>query len=425
MTDAGSNVAPPQLRRTPPPRPYERELMMHRDNSQSVRARMMLIVFPIAIALSWQATPAAAHDTFITAIAIIVLANIAANVIPWARLPRWLEPSMPIVTVLASWLWSASAGGFGSATAIVALPPLVWLSMYADTGDVVAGLVALYAIVLAPAELLLDGLPDQGDPWASLTTLAVMTLVVAMIRPLVAVLREQVHTARRATYSLRASQAALAHDLRTPLTSICGLATLAAERLESDDPGPKSVRSARGYAERINELGWRAELTIQGVLELSQAGDRRPPVSTLQLTPLLRDVARDIPGIVLVIEDVPKTITAHEASIRRVFANLFDNAAVHGTIGRGSDAFARVTVRCTQSTTGWTFQVDDDGPGIPSDTVDLLFEPWRRGAEAHDGGSGLGLAIVAAIVDQHGGTISACNHAGGGARFEFTIPRES
>ena len=103
---------------------------------------------------------------------------------------------------------------------------------------------------------------------------------------------------------------------------------------------------------------------------------------------------------------------AHQ--LRQVFANLLRNALVHtpaGTpieVGVGlADASVRVDVR-------------DHGPGLPAGDPAALFERfWRAegGRERGKAGAGLGLAIVAAIVDAHGGTVSAADAPDGGAVF--------
>jgi two-component system sensor histidine kinase KdpD len=69
--------------------------------------------------------------------------------------------------------------------------------------------------------------------------------------------------------------------------------------------------------------------------------------------------------------------------------------------------------------------VEDDGPGFGAKDPEQLFEKFERGqAEGHVSGVGLGLAICRAIARLHGGEILAKNRAGGGARFEITLPLE-
>jgi two-component system OmpR family sensor kinase len=109
---------------------------------------------------------------------------------------------------------------------------------------------------------------------------------------------------------------------------------------------------------------------------------------------------------------------AHQ--LRQVFANLLRNALVHtpaGTpieVGVGSDAAGSVRV-----------DVRDHGPGLPDGDPAALFERfWRAegGRERGKAGAGLGLAIVAAIVDAHGGTVSAADAVDGGAVFSVVLP---
>jgi two-component system sensor histidine kinase KdpD len=103
----------------------------------------------------------------------------------------------------------------------------------------------------------------------------------------------------------------------------------------------------------------------------------------------------------------------------QVFTNLLENAAKHtppGTVVRISahaeGAFVRVLV-------------DDTGRGLPPGDPERLFVKFQRGRdEGNTGGAGLGLAICRAIVNAHGGSITAVPRPGGGARFAFTLPAE-
>jgi len=104
------------------------------------------------------------------------------------------------------------------------------------------------------------------------------------------------------------------------------------------------------------------------------------------------------------------------AALRRLFANLIDNAARYGT----------------SATLDWNIagdmaiiHIDDHGPGIDSNQVEWLFEPFVRGDPSRNratGGSGLGLAIVRSIARRHGGDATLANRAEGGARATVTLP---
>lgn len=104
-------------------------------------------------------------------------------------------------------------------------------------------------------------------------------------------------------------------------------------------------------------------------------------------------------------------------ALRRIAANLIDNALAYGRA-------AHLSLSADQETL--TLIVDDEGPGVPPELRDILFEPFVR-AEAsrsrRTGGAGLGLAIVRSLVEGHDGTIRVGDAPGGGARFTITLPR--
>lgn len=104
-------------------------------------------------------------------------------------------------------------------------------------------------------------------------------------------------------------------------------------------------------------------------------------------------------------------------ALRRIFANLIENAlkygqAAHLTLAH-DDAWLRVTI-------------DDEGPGIPADQRDLLMEPFVRletSRARKTGGAGLGLAVARTLTEAHGGMLSLLDAPGGGARAEVLLPR--
>ncbi len=399
-------------------RPHERESMLTRDNGSEIRVLVMLS-FPIMVALVWLHVADGTEPMFAAGVASILLLNALGWLVPWRRLPRWCESVPPLGSIVALWCMVAPAGGMDSGFALMFFVPLIWVAMYADTPDLVIGLAIAGALVLPPTHDWIDALPFQGDLAQRGALLILLVTVTVGLRPLVNALRDQVRTSRRATYSLRASQAALAHDLRTPLTSMCALAELADQRL---DASPAEVELAREYVGRIAALGWRAETTIRGVLDLSRAAELLHDVTEVDVRELLDEVVAGVEGAHVEVGDVPERIVGHLPSIRQLFTNLFENAASHGVSPTPGDV-ARVEVTGSQQVGGWQFTVRDHGPGIPAAEADVVFEPWRRGTNARDGGHGLGLAIVAAIVEQHGGTIEVRAAEPSGASFVFTLSR--
>jgi signal transduction histidine kinase len=99
----------------------------------------------------------------------------------------------------------------------------------------------------------------------------------------------------------------------------------------------------------------------------------------------------------------------------QVLANLLDNAVRHAPEG------SRVEVAACSHDDGVLFSVTDQGPGIPPDRRDRIFERFWRDEHERIPGAGLGLAIARGLVELHGGRIWVESPAGGGARFSFTI----
>jgi signal transduction histidine kinase len=104
----------------------------------------------------------------------------------------------------------------------------------------------------------------------------------------------------------------------------------------------------------------------------------------------------------------------------QAIVNILRNAVAHTTDG------GNITLSCTATPVSVTLSVTDDGPGIPQDDLNRIFDRFYRaqGPRPGDsGGAGLGLAIAKRLVDLHGGTMAAENVAGGGACFSITLPR--
>jgi two-component system sensor histidine kinase KdpD len=104
--------------------------------------------------------------------------------------------------------------------------------------------------------------------------------------------------------------------------------------------------------------------------------------------------------------------------IERVFCNLLENAAKYAPAGTD------VEIVASQLADSVEIRVCDHGPGFPAGNLSALFEMFARGqTESGKPGTGLGLAICRAIVEAHGGEISAENRPDGGACIRFTLPK--
>jgi two-component system OmpR family sensor kinase len=214
------------------------------------------------------------------------------------------------------------------------------------------------------------------------------------------------------------------HELRTPLTSI--LANL--ELLEAqfaklgESEEHEIVTSAVRSSKRMSRLV--ADLLV---LARSDAGQRRP-TAELDLAAIAENTAREIaPNLGrrdLEVHCDAAPMRGNQDDLHRAVLNLLDNAI------RYSPADARILMRTArdQGSGSVTLEVADSGPGIPAAMRDKVFERFVRGVGGSDtnptDGTGLGLAMVQAIVESHGGTVTATpSKELGGAKFLLTFPQ--
>ncbi len=196
--------------------------------------------------------------------------------------------------------------------------------------------------------------------------------------------------------------AAISHDLRTPLTRL----RLRLERLPAEAT-PGAVADLREMDELI-------ESALLVMREQSGGSD----AAAIDLGALLQSLVDDRVELgqpVQLQEPLPAglRVRAHPASLRRILDNLVGNALRYGQHARVCLAPQAGRVQVT---------VDDDGPGIPPDRLERVFEPWVRGA-LRPGSNGLGLAIARDLARREGGDVTLFNRSEGGLRATLSLPR--
>jgi signal transduction histidine kinase len=217
----------------------------------------------------------------------------------------------------------------------------------------------------------------------------------------------------------RAFVADASHELRTPLTVIRGqLEVLAAQA----DPSAEEVRHVeRLVGVEISRISRLVDDLL--VLARSEHTDflRPDSVDIERFVHDLWDGLRPTAERRFVLEPLPSgSILADPDRLAQALGNLIRNAIAHTAAPRG---LVRLTV--TADAGVLRFAVDDDGPGIPAEERERVFERFHRTDVARTrtaGGTGLGLAIVRAIAEAHGGQVRARASAFGGARLELDIP---
>ncbi|MBW6435311.1 HAMP domain-containing histidine kinase [Actinoplanes hulinensis] len=231
---------------------------------------------------------------------------------------------------------------------------------------------------------------------------------------------------------LRQFVADASHELRTPLTSIRGWAEL--YRRGGAPPGPQ-LDETMG---RIEAESARMAVLVEDLLGLARMDQRRTlDLRRVDLLEIAADTIRDaharMPDRQVLLagltddEDTfePPTVLGDDHGLRQVVTNLVANALNHTP----SEAVVTVRVGLATSEDGFrvaVLEVCDNGPGVPPEHVDRIFERLYRADSSRSrsmgGGSGLGLAIVAAIVEGHGGAVDYRETPGGGATFRVELP---
>jgi PAS domain S-box-containing protein len=219
----------------------------------------------------------------------------------------------------------------------------------------------------------------------------------------------------------------LAHDFNNLLVAVLGNADLALREIAEG-------KLSRAAVENIRLAGLRAaELTDQLLAYAGRGGTGTTRVEpSLVVEELLRIIAPSIPADVKVSVDIPSklAVRADPAQLRQVLLNLVNNAR-DALIGRGG----AITVRAssdhltgephphdTLSAPAGSYvvlEVEDDGPGMDSETRRHVFEPFFTTKQR---GHGLGLAAVLGIVRAHGGGIRVISSYGTGAKFQVLWP---
>ena len=203
------------------------------------------------------------------------------------------------------------------------------------------------------------------------------------------------------------------HELKSPVANIRAMVDTAA----LDDPEwPALQDRLRAESSRVADL-----VSNMLLLSTGDEGGRQIERERVHLDDVLfgeaetlaaRGVRVDIAGV------TPVTIDGDRQLLARAVRNLADNAARHAATTVGFAVVERAD--------DVTVVVFDDGPGIPEDDRDHVFERFVRlddGRDRHAGGSGLGLAIVADIAAAHGGSIDITDRPTGGAEFHLLLPR--
>lgn len=188
----------------------------------------------------------------------------------------------------------------------------------------------------------------------------------------------------------------VSHDLRNPLNVANGHLSLLQDTLDND------------HLDAIEHSHERMETLIDDALTLAREGEAVTETEAVDLTALANSCWQTVATAEATLTvDTDAVIRADPSRLQRLLENLFRNAVEHG-----GDSVTITVADCSGG-----FYVADDGPGLPEDNREEVFE---TGVSTSESGTGFGLSIVNEIVEAHGWTIRAFESQTGGARFEVT-----
>jgi signal transduction histidine kinase len=198
--------------------------------------------------------------------------------------------------------------------------------------------------------------------------------------------------------------AAITHDLQTPMTRL----RLRLEKVDDEELRDKLIADLSAMQAMVREG-----------LDLARSMESSEPLQRLALDSLVDSVCEDASDAGQSVSFHGKTgvsLMARPVALRRCLTNLLDNAAKYGHAAKVESSlengFAVIRIR-------------DQGPGIPENMLEKVFNPFYRIEDSRSretGGTGLGLTIARNIIEQHGGTIILRNHPAGGLQVTISLP---
>jgi signal transduction histidine kinase len=231
-------------------------------------------------------------------------------------------------------------------------------------------------------------------------------------------LSARVEELEREKAALEAFAGVAAHELVEPLVITEAYATMVAERLDEEEHG-ESRRDLAMLARTVSRTRLLLEALLHDARSTEEHLAQRPvdlgDVAT-QCLELLRPEI-DARSASVRVGELP-TVSGNESLLNGLLANLLMNALKYSP----RDG-AEIVVDASRNGHGWQISIDSEGPTIPVEDRERIFDPYQRGrGERRARGAGLGLAICRRIVQRHGGHIGVRPAVGGGNRFFFTLP---
>ena len=246
-------------------------------------------------------------------------------------------------------------------------------------------------------------------------------LVLWVLRTRAQIAQHYVRLQSERNTELEAFAGRVAHDLRDPLGAIA-LQVLAVTRRHQFEPAlTPHFNAIDRQLERMNQV-------IEALLEFARAGALPATDARANLSEVLSAVLAGIRPrletikVELTVTPVPAVeIACTPGALSSVLANLLGNAAKF--VVEGSELPRRIAVRVREEAHTAHVEVEDNGPGIPQEAEQRIFEPFRRLSTTRQSGFGLGLATVKKIVEAYHGQLGVRSRPTKGSVFWFELPK--
>lgn len=262
--------------------------------------------------------------------------------------------------------------------------------------------------VLHKEERLYIGESEEGE----------LSILQSEITKMTQRIREQNDALKKEKKYLADSLADIAHQLRTPLTSV----TLILSLLEKEPEENERKDLLMEAEELLAGMEWLLAALLKlsrldaGVVAFRREQTEAGKLIAMALRPLL--ISMELHDITLQ-KDVPEGITITgdpgwlSEAIQNILKNCMESAGDHG----------KIEIACEDTLLYTGINIRDSGPGFKKEEIPCLFDRFYRGKDSGTAGYGIGLALCRTIITRQGGTVTAKNHPGGGAVFIIRFPK--
>jgi signal transduction histidine kinase len=257
---------------------------------------------------------------------------------------------------------------------------------------------------------------------ASLAIAFVTTfLVLRVLRARAQITQRYVRLQAERNAELEAFAGRVAHDLRDPLGAIALQVLAVTHRHPLEPELTRYFKAIDRQLERMNQI-------IEALLEFARAGAAPEAGARASLSEVLNAVIAGIRprletvAVELTVAPVPPVeIACTAGALSSVLSNLLGNAAKF--VVEGSELPRRIAVRVNDGAHAAHVEIEDNGPGIPAEAEQHIFEPFRRLSTTRQSGFGLGLATVKKIVEAYHGRLGVHSRPAKGSVFWFELPK--